>query len=182
MFLSILCSIKMERLLFLKFLKKLAFFDSYFWPFNKTHEKIIAIFVIRAIMASIWNVFIKFRWRDEKFLRPFPCHICNKTFSQKGAVNKHVLIVHEGKIPSFQCETCGKNFTAKAKLKSHVLTVHEGVKPYKCDFENCEAAFTGKQNLEGHILTIHKGQWKNELQRVTPLRNELLCQLFGGLR
>ena len=73
-------------------------------------------------------------------------------------MNKHVLIVHEGKIPSFQCETCGKNFTAKAKLKSHVLTVHEGVKPYKCDFENCEAAFTGKQNLEGHILTIHKGQ------------------------
>ena len=37
LFLSILCSIKMEQLLFLKFLKNLAFFDSYFWPFNKTH-------------------------------------------------------------------------------------------------------------------------------------------------
>ena len=67
LFLSILCSIKIERLLFLIFLKKLAFFDSYFWPFNKTHEKIIAIYVISAIMASIWNVFIKFRWHDEKF-------------------------------------------------------------------------------------------------------------------
>ena len=66
LFLSILCSIKIERLLFLKFLKILAFFDSYFWPFNKTHEKIIAIFVISAIMASIWNVFIKFHWHDEK--------------------------------------------------------------------------------------------------------------------
>ena len=53
MFLLILCSIKIERLLFLKFLKILAFFDSYFWPFNKTHEKIIAIFVISAIIASI---------------------------------------------------------------------------------------------------------------------------------
>ena len=31
----------------------LALFDSYFWPFNKTDEKIIAIFVISAIMASI---------------------------------------------------------------------------------------------------------------------------------
>ena len=51
--LLILCSIKIERLLFLKFLKNLVFFDSYFWPFNKTHEKIIAIFVISAIMASI---------------------------------------------------------------------------------------------------------------------------------
>ena len=41
-------------------LKILALFDSYFWPFNKSHEKIIAIFVISAIIASIWNVFIKY--------------------------------------------------------------------------------------------------------------------------
>jgi hypothetical protein len=61
LFLSILCSIKIERLMFLKFLNNLAFFDSYFWPSNKTHEKIIAIFVISKIMASIKNVFAKFR-------------------------------------------------------------------------------------------------------------------------
>ncbi len=66
LFLSILCSMKIERLLFLKFLKNLAFFESYFWPFNKSHEKSNAIFVISTIMASIWNVFIKFRWHDEK--------------------------------------------------------------------------------------------------------------------
>ena len=59
MFLSILCSIKIERLLFLKFLKILAFFDSYFWPFNKTHEKIIAIFVISAIIIPLtwWKTY-----------------------------------------------------------------------------------------------------------------------------
>ena len=34
--------------------------------FNKSHEKINTIFVISAIIASIWNVFIKFRWHDEK--------------------------------------------------------------------------------------------------------------------
>ena len=44
----------------------LAVFDVYFWPFNKSHEKINTIFVISAIIASIWNVFIKFRWHDEK--------------------------------------------------------------------------------------------------------------------
>ena len=38
LFLSILCSIKIKWLLFLKFLKNLAFFDRYLWPFNKTHE------------------------------------------------------------------------------------------------------------------------------------------------
>ena len=30
-----------------------ALFDVFFWPFNKSHEKIITIFEIRAIMASI---------------------------------------------------------------------------------------------------------------------------------
>ena len=65
LFLSILCSIKIERLLFLKFLKNLAFFDNYFWPFKKSEEKIKVIFVINAIILSIWNVFIKFRWHDE---------------------------------------------------------------------------------------------------------------------
>ena len=66
LFLLILCSIKIERLLFLKFLKILAFFDSYFWPFSKSEEKIKVIFVISAIMSSMWNVFIKFHWHDEK--------------------------------------------------------------------------------------------------------------------
>ena len=68
LFLSILCSIKIERLLSLKFLKNLAFFEVYFWPFNKSHEKINIIFVISAIIASIWNVFMKFRWHDEKLI------------------------------------------------------------------------------------------------------------------
>ena len=66
-FLSFLCTMKIEWLLFLKFLKFLAFFDSYFWPFNKSHEKTNVIFVLSAVMASIWNVFINFRWHDEKF-------------------------------------------------------------------------------------------------------------------
>jgi hypothetical protein len=31
----------------------LVIFDGYFWPFNKSHEKINAIFVISANIASI---------------------------------------------------------------------------------------------------------------------------------
>ena len=50
----------------------LALFDSYFWPFNKSHEKIKFIFVISAIIPSIWNVFIKFCWHDENLTRGSP--------------------------------------------------------------------------------------------------------------
>ena len=48
----------------------LALFDGYFWPFNKSHEKIKSIFVISAIIPSIWNVFIIFHLHDEKLT---PC-------------------------------------------------------------------------------------------------------------
>ena len=44
----------------------LVLFDSYFWPFNKSDEKIKSIFAMSAIIPSIWNVFIKFRWHGEK--------------------------------------------------------------------------------------------------------------------
>ena len=50
----------------------LALFDLYFWSFNKSQEKkIYTVFVISAIMASIWNVFIKFPWYDEKLTDDF---------------------------------------------------------------------------------------------------------------
>ena len=50
----------------------LALFDLYFWPFNKPHENSNTIFVISAIIASIWNVYIKFRWYDEKLTPGLP--------------------------------------------------------------------------------------------------------------
>ena len=56
LFVSILCSIKIEQLLFLKFLYFFGFFfESYFLPFYKSHEKINAIFVIRAIIKEVCN-------------------------------------------------------------------------------------------------------------------------------
>ena len=51
----------------------LALFDVYFWPLNKSHEKINIIFVISAIIASIWNVFIKFCRHDEKLTQAAVC-------------------------------------------------------------------------------------------------------------
>ena len=47
---------------------------------NKAHEKNIAIFVISAIMASIWNVFIKFRWHDEKLTAVHNSNKCHKIY------------------------------------------------------------------------------------------------------
>ena len=72
--LLILCSIKIKWLLCLKFLKNLAFFGSYFWPFSKFEDKNQVIFVISALMCSIWNVFIEFCWHDEKLTLRYSKH------------------------------------------------------------------------------------------------------------
>ncbi len=53
----------------------LAHFDGYFWPYNKSQEKIQGIFVISATMALIWNVFIKFRWHDEKLSTEYSSYV-----------------------------------------------------------------------------------------------------------
>ena len=52
-----LCSTKIERLLSLKFLKNLAVLTAIFGHLTSLRKKIKVIFVISAIVPSIWNVF-----------------------------------------------------------------------------------------------------------------------------
>ena len=66
--LLLLCSIKNWTTFRPKISEKFGFFDSYFWPFSKFEEKIKVIFVISAILSSIWNLSIEFRWHDEKLI------------------------------------------------------------------------------------------------------------------
>ena len=44
----------------------------------------------------------------EKKLRPYKCKLCNKTFTVKGDMNKHVLFVHEG--IKYPCRACPREF------------------------------------------------------------------------
>ena len=74
--------------LFSKISKKLALFDSYYWPFYKPHEKINEVLLISAIKVSIWKVFIEFSWHGEKptfatlvTLSSISCHTVVMQFS-----------------------------------------------------------------------------------------------------
>ncbi|KAK9887302.1 hypothetical protein WA026_021610 [Henosepilachna vigintioctopunctata] len=77
------------------------------------------------------------------------CTICEKSFSQKGNLMRH-LRMHEGVKP-FTCELCGHKFEQKANLKKH-LDAHSDKK----DFVRYERhkAFVQKANLVQH-LKIH---------------------------
>ena len=76
--------------------------------------------------------------------RLFECGICDKTFSEKGNLSKHLLTHQEGR---FECDQCDYKATQKGHLVLHLLT-HSGVKPHKCD--RCGYSTTTKGNLVIH--------------------------------
>ena len=94
-----------------------------------------------------WNIcnslFHKFLFVAKE--RPFQCNLCERAFMEKGHLNKHVQMVHEGQRP-FPCEHCEKSFTRNTYLTAHVLGVHEGKKPYECDI--CHQGFSQKAHLK----------------------------------
>ena len=51
------------------------------------------------------------------------CEFCDKGFSDKSKLKRHVSSVHEGKRPH-KCDICGSCFTQKSHMDGHVAAVH----------------------------------------------------------
>lgn len=84
--------------------------------------------------------------RELDTLRPFPCNICGKMFTQRGTMTRHMRS-HLGLKP-FACEECGMRFTRQYRLTEH-MRVHSGEKPYECHV--CGGKFTQQRNLISHM-------------------------------
>ena len=74
------------------------------------------------------------------------CNLCNKLFSKKSNLRKHVKSVHE-KI-KFKCEICNKELSRKGDLRRHKLSVHSKSIELKCTV--CEKKFSRKDYLLAH--------------------------------
>lgn len=84
--------------------------------------------------------------KDVDTVRPFPCDICGKMFTQRGTMTRHMRS-HLGLKP-FACEECGMRFTRQYRLTEH-MRVHSGEKPYQCQV--CGGKFTQQRNLISHM-------------------------------
>ena len=81
----------------------------------------------------------------------FSCHLCNRTFSLKHHLERHIEGVHG--YNKFKCDYCYKTFSQQENLNRHFKGVHQGIS-FAC--ETCSFKTTRKDNLKRHIDANHK--------------------------
>lgn len=122
--------------------------------------------------------------------RPYQCNQCDRTFTQKGNMARHMSIhskrysckecwpwkafstssnlnkhqlIHTGEKP-YKCTHCDKEFSQSSTLKGH-MRIHTGEKPFKCSY--CEKAFSLKFYLTTHMNThVKKYESTNNIYRI----------------
>ncbi|WP_257264665.1 C2H2-type zinc finger protein [Endozoicomonas sp. ONNA2] len=84
--------------------------------------------------------------------KPYKCKVCDKAFIQSSDLKKHAHI-HTGEKPH-KCKVCDKSFIRNKDLKKHV-SIHTGEKPFKCN--ECDKSFIRNEDLKIHVFT-HTGE------------------------
>lgn len=85
-----------------------------------------------------------------KTVKPYKCHICDKSYSYAKGLARHQLS-HTG-VKQHSCPYCVQKFVRKDQLIDH-LRLHTGEKPYCCPF--CPRRFTQVYGLRQHLKVMH---------------------------
>lgn len=95
----------------------------------------------------------------------FACNECQKTFSSRVVLRRHIKKLHTKECLSsmpateetknkFACFDCGKKFTTSGNLRRHHSIIHRGIKRFHCPICNCK--FGQKVTLDFHLAGVHK--------------------------
>ena len=92
----------------------------------------------------------------------FTCDDCQKTYSTRQSLKRHMSDVHKGLKP-FKCTSCDSKFANGQGLKNHIAAIHGGKKPYQC--QKCDSSFATNQGLKRHISSVHEEQKQFKCQK-----------------
>lgn len=97
------------------------------------------------------------------------CPLCNKSFAEKGNLNKHHKVTHL-KQRNHKCGTCERTFAFKDGLTRHVAMVHLNQRPFECQeclcpsgphssavpcTLKCGIRFKQKSHQRRHVTSVH---------------------------
>lgn len=80
----------------------------------------------------------------------YPCSSCEKVYTVKAALQKHIVKKHSAKVP---CKICGKMFAPGMFMNIH-MKLHDPPQ-FKCSYKQCTRMFSSKSSLRYHIETQH---------------------------
>ena len=108
----------------------------------------------------------------------YKCDECDRTFSQSGNRDRHIVVVHNGQKPpkSKKCNSCDKKFRSRSDLKRHIYTVHNGIR-HNCSI--CGISFSQKYDLRKHIAQVHDGDSDKVRHEVKKLQEDFRCGFCG---
>ncbi len=90
----------------------------------------------------------------KKYKKDFPCSHCEKVFSYKSHLNRHMQI-HTGQF-SFYCEICRRGFNERNFYTAH-MNKHEG-RTFPCEY--CSKNYYTERSLMLHVRSAHLDKLK----------------------
>ena len=85
-------------------------------------------------------------------LKPFKCDYCDKRYTRRDNLNRHIKTHRGAGKKPFKCNDCDYRCVSGAHLKIHVR-VHTGERPFKCDY--CGKRFKTRGNMNRHVA-VHR--------------------------
>ncbi|XP_062594530.1 gastrula zinc finger protein XlCGF8.2DB-like [Saccostrea cucullata] len=111
--------------------------------------------------------------KERSFPKSHICVLCDKNFTRRPDLDRHVRNVHILKTGTHECFICDKRFKERAHLKRHVESVHGETLPTPFTCGLCQEAFTTDRLLQLH-MKIHTS--------ATPFKCEICSKSFVAKR